>query len=79
MMKTYNINIFSFAETNLAWLPHIESTAKYYGRKVFQQFSIVTCSINNPTERAQQPGGVCMGVTRKTVGRVVETEKDPTG
>eukprot|EP00957_Ditylum_brightwellii_P076135 5787864-Ditylum_brightwellii.AAC.1 len=78
-MKEYNIDTFGFAETNLAWTKALEHTAKYHGHKVFKQFSMVTCSSDDPTSTIHQPGGVCMGVTGSTIGKILETTKDPTG
>eukprot|EP00957_Ditylum_brightwellii_P067073 5091085-Ditylum_brightwellii.AAC.1 len=78
-MREYNISIFGFAETNLAWNPSLVSTTKYYDRKVFKQFQLVCCSSDDPASSFHQPGGVCMGVTRKTTGRILETTRDPLG
>eukprot|EP00957_Ditylum_brightwellii_P110708 8443162-Ditylum_brightwellii.AAC.1 len=70
-MKEYNIDIFGLAETNLAWTKALEYTAKYHRCKVFKQFSMVICSSNDPTSTAHQPGGVCLGVTGSTIGRIL--------
>eukprot|EP00957_Ditylum_brightwellii_P045825 3476938-Ditylum_brightwellii.AAC.1 len=59
-------------------MPALEATAKYYGRKVFKPFTMVTCSNNDPTSTIHQPGGVCIGVMGKAIGRILETSKDPT-
>eukprot|EP00957_Ditylum_brightwellii_P051396 3897534-Ditylum_brightwellii.AAC.1 len=68
LLKEYNIDIFGFAETNLTWSKSLEHTAKYHGQKVFQHFSLITCSSNNPTSASHQPGGVSMGVTGAMTG-----------
>eukprot|EP00957_Ditylum_brightwellii_P089520 6816873-Ditylum_brightwellii.AAC.1 len=78
-MKEYNMNIFGFAETNLSWTPTLASNASYYGKKVFKQFSLVTCSSDNLTETRHQPRGVCMGATEDITGRILELTTDPTG
>eukprot|EP00957_Ditylum_brightwellii_P080146 6095868-Ditylum_brightwellii.AAC.1 len=77
-MKKHNIDIFGLAETNLAWSPNHESTAKYYGQKLFKQLCIVTCASDDPLASTYQPGGVCMGVAGATIGCILEMTKDPT-
>eukprot|EP00957_Ditylum_brightwellii_P135273 10314517-Ditylum_brightwellii.AAC.1 len=78
-MKEYNVNIFGLVKTNLAWSPNSEHTAKYYSRKVFQQYTLITCTSDDPTSTIQKPGGVCMGTAGSNIGRILETAKDPTG
>eukprot|EP00957_Ditylum_brightwellii_P179723 13690947-Ditylum_brightwellii.AAC.1 len=62
-MKEYNISIFGFAETKVAWSPILESTAKSYGKKIFKQFQSSTCSSDDQSSTIHLPGGICMGTT----------------
>jgi hypothetical protein len=78
-MKQKDVDIFGFAETNLAWTPERENQVKNHGRGIFEQFKIATSSSDDPNTGHKQPGGTCVGVTIAYVGRVSTPGEDRNG
>ena len=48
-MEKYSIDIFAFAETNLAWTPQNKYTLRTIGRQYFGQMKVETSSSNKLT------------------------------
>eukprot|EP00978_Attheya_sp_CCMP212_P003376 scaffold6986_cov35-Attheya_sp.AAC.1 len=78
-MENKEVDIYGFAETNVAWNPERVNQVRQHGRGRFTQFKLVTSSSDDPSIGYKQPGGTCMGVTGAYVGRVSESGEDPHG
>eukprot|EP00957_Ditylum_brightwellii_P191188 14558161-Ditylum_brightwellii.AAC.1 len=63
-MSEKEINIWGWAETNVKWTPNMTARAKYYGNKIFTNFTLVGSSSNDPAGLYQQ-GGTCTSITGK--------------
>eukprot|EP00957_Ditylum_brightwellii_P124873 9519189-Ditylum_brightwellii.AAC.2 len=74
-MGEKEINIWGWAETNVNWTPNMTARAKYYGNKIFTNFTLVRSSSNNPAGLYQQ-GGTCTAITGKMVGRIIKSDTD---
>eukprot|EP00957_Ditylum_brightwellii_P178589 13603828-Ditylum_brightwellii.AAC.1 len=77
-MAEKEIDIWGWAKTNVNWTPNMTSRAKYYGNKIFTNFTLVGSSSDNPAWLYQQ-GGTCTAITRKMIGRIIKSDTDSSG
>eukprot|EP00957_Ditylum_brightwellii_P017319 1304260-Ditylum_brightwellii.AAC.1 len=63
-MAEKEIDIWGWAETNVNWTPNMIARAKYYSNKIFNNFTLVGSSSNDPVGFYQQ-GGTCTAITGK--------------
>eukprot|EP00978_Attheya_sp_CCMP212_P041152 scaffold232309_cov46-Attheya_sp.AAC.1 len=73
------VDIFGFAETNVAWTSKLANQLYQHGRGRFEHFKQVTSSSDDPATGFRQPGGTYMATTGKFVGRVSQTDTDTYG
>ena len=59
-MKKKEVDIFGFAETNVAWTPKAQNESRRHGRGIFEHYTQVTASSDEPTVGYRQPGGTLM-------------------
>eukprot|EP00957_Ditylum_brightwellii_P142551 10860691-Ditylum_brightwellii.AAC.1 len=69
------VDIWGWAEININWIPHMVSKAKQRGNQIFDNFTFVASSSNDPAGFYQQ-GGTCIGVTNKMTGQIIEADHD---
>ena len=75
-----NVDIFDFAETNLAWSPEDRNRARRILTDISASQSKCEMSASNePSVSSSQPGGTMIGVMGNHVGRVLEAESDESG
>ena len=83
LMEDMQVDIYGFAETNVAWNPMImskmHSQLRINARGGNSQVKMVASSCEDPTLGIYQPGGVCMVALNKIVGRMEKYGKDPSG
>eukprot|EP00957_Ditylum_brightwellii_P106055 8089522-Ditylum_brightwellii.AAC.1 len=56
----------------------MESKARYMGRKLFKNFTLVTSCSDNLAQYYQQ-GGTCIGITNRLTGRIINSDCNPSG
>eukprot|EP00978_Attheya_sp_CCMP212_P046629 scaffold402491_cov27-Attheya_sp.AAC.1 len=78
-MQKRQVDVFGFAETNIAWNPKLTNQVYQHGRGRFEHFKQVNSSSNDPATGFRQPGGTFMATTGKFVGRVSQTDTDTYG
>jgi len=78
-MQKRQVDVFGFAETNVAWNPKLTNQVYQHGRGLFEHFKQVNSSSDDPTTGFRQPGGTFMATTGKFVGRVSQTDTDTYG
>ena len=75
-----NVDIFGFAETNLAWSPEDRNRARRILTDISAAQSKCEMSASDePSVSSSQPGGTMIGVMGRHVGRVLEAESDESG
>jgi hypothetical protein len=75
-MKKRQVDIFGFAETNVAWTRKNISQVKRHGKGRFEHFQPVFASSDDPSKGSRKPGETFMATTGRFVGRISETETD---
>jgi hypothetical protein len=78
-MEKKEVDIFGFAETNIAWTPQRINQATQHTRGRFGQCKIQTSPSDEPSVGSKQAEGTLMGVTGALVGRIKETGQDTHG
>eukprot|EP00957_Ditylum_brightwellii_P025616 1936004-Ditylum_brightwellii.AAC.1 len=78
-MEQYEIDIFAFAETNIAWTPQNKCSIRNSGKQYFGQINIETSSSDKPAVNMYQPGGTMIGVVGNIQGRIITATNDPHG
>eukprot|EP00957_Ditylum_brightwellii_P187578 14284120-Ditylum_brightwellii.AAC.1 len=77
-MQSKEVEIWGWAETNVKWTKEMERKAKYMGRKIFNNFTIVTICSDDPAKYHQQ-GCTCIGVTNRMSGQIIDKNCNPSG
>eukprot|EP00957_Ditylum_brightwellii_P192126 14625367-Ditylum_brightwellii.AAC.1 len=50
-MKDRKVDIWGWSETNVNWMPNLVSNTTFRGRKLFNNFKLITSSSDNPAGR----------------------------
>eukprot|EP00957_Ditylum_brightwellii_P026777 2025573-Ditylum_brightwellii.AAC.1 len=80
IMKTYNVDVFAFAETNIVWTPQTQNRAKKIREQVHKKnYRMKTSSSNKIAVNQYQPGGTMIGVVGNQQGRILEGNQDKLG
>eukprot|EP00957_Ditylum_brightwellii_P149499 11385036-Ditylum_brightwellii.AAC.1 len=78
-MEQYEIDLFAFAETNIAWTPKNKYRLRNLGKQYFGQIKIEASSNEEPAVNMFQPGGTMIGAIGNIQRRVITATKDPHG
>eukprot|EP00957_Ditylum_brightwellii_P015521 1169789-Ditylum_brightwellii.AAC.1 len=79
-MKTYEVDVFTFAETNTAWTPQAQHRAKKITKQLHKKnYRIETSLSNEMAVNQYQPGGTMIGVVGKQQGRILDGNQDKSG
>eukprot|EP00957_Ditylum_brightwellii_P099295 7563519-Ditylum_brightwellii.AAC.1 len=77
-MEEKEVDIWGWAGTNVNWTQNLTAWAKYYGNKIFNYFTLVGSSSNDPAGLYQQ-GRTCTAITGKMVGQIIQSGTDTKG
>eukprot|EP00957_Ditylum_brightwellii_P030626 2320807-Ditylum_brightwellii.AAC.1 len=77
-MKTHEVDIWMWTETNINWRPKMRREAKKMSSKIFKNAKIITSTSNDPAGWKQQ-GYTCIGLVNGMVGRKILGRGDNKG
>eukprot|EP00957_Ditylum_brightwellii_P188456 14346796-Ditylum_brightwellii.AAC.1 len=77
-MYAKQADLYGWAETNVSWTELSKNQMEYHGRRIHDNYKLIATS-NDNLAGYKQPGGTCLALVDKTVGRHMYSNNNDKG